>query len=479
MAQTATITINFRGGIVSPGYLLAVMQAATDARIEQVRFGLRQQLIMNVPQENLASFSKACRQKEISYQTGTNVTPNMVSSYPAAGIFSTEGWLREGVYKDVFGLFRYEPQLQVNICDSSQQLVPLFTGHINWVSSPFPHFWYLYIRLPGTQTPFCWRELIYTNDIAALSHQLEKLITRGITTEQALYAATQTVLTCNTKRAEHPLQPPAFSLPYYEGFNREGNTWWLGIYRRDELFPVSFLADLCRVCLQTGIGQLYTTPWKSIVIKGIESGHRPLWDGVLGKYRINVRHAANELNWRVEDEEGLRLKRLVIRHFDKEDVRTYGLCFAVQTRQRSSVSGSVVICKEARKNPDRLASLDRYSILYKKDFNPYTTEEILFRKNIPKDHVGTYLVSLCKLFYEQAVPDEAALFPTTGEPKETTPVCTTHQCMHCLTIYDEKTGDAAQQITAGTRFGELPATYACSVCEAGVEDFRECLEPLS
>ena len=64
---------------------------------------------------------------------------------------------------------------------------------------------------------------------------------------------------------------------------------------------------------------------------------------VLGKYRINVRHAANELNWQVEDncESGLQIKRQIIRYFDKEDVRTYGLSFAVKTRRFSSMFGSV------------------------------------------------------------------------------------------------------------------------------------------
>ena len=97
--------------------------------------------------------------------------------------------------------------------------------------------------------------------------------------------------------------------------------------------------------MQTKIGEIYITSWKSLIIKGIDPQHRYLWDAVLGRFRINVRHAANELNWQVEDhcEDGLILKRHVIRHFDKEDVRTYGLCFAVKTKPASTVPGSVII----------------------------------------------------------------------------------------------------------------------------------------
>ncbi len=401
----------------------------------------------------------------------SNCTPNIVSTYPAAEIFATDSWLREGVYKDVFDLFDYTPKLKVNICDSNQHFVPLFTGHINWVASSSPHFWSLYIRLSNTHQAFRWRELIYTNDIAAVSTQIEQFLVKGIASEQELYTKLQTALVYHSKAVEFALQLSDFSLPYYEGFNKCGNTWWLGIYRRDEAFAVPFLLDICQVCAQTKVGELYTTPWKSLIIKGIDGRHRSLWDKVLGKHRINVRHAANELNWQVESEEGLLLKRLIIRHFDKEDVRTYGLCFAVQTKAKSHLFGSIIIRKEDKKNPNRLQSHNRYSILYKEHFNPNAAEEILYREGVVKEHLGTYLVSLCKLFYERE--EEAVnVIPTiTHLPAEEEKINLVYQCNHCYTIYDETAGDEAQGIAAGTPFSKLPSTYCCPTCDAEKEAF--------
>ncbi len=332
MAQTKRITINFKGGIVSPGYLKEVLLIAKEARVSEVRFGLRQQLMMEIPGSKLEAFSAACIAKGVAFEIAKQVHPNLVSSYPAADIFSGDGWLREGVFKDVFDLFDFEPKLNINICDSTQQLVPLFTGHLNWIASPSPHFWYLYIQLPNRQSTFRWKEMIYTNDIAAVSKQLEYLILNKAMSELELPTQLKKRLDYNARPDDQqPILSP-FSLPYYEGFNKSSNGWWLGIYRRDELFSVAFLLDVCEVCAQTKIGELYTTPWKSLILKGISSKHRALWDTILGRHRINVRHAANELNWQVESEEGLMLKRLIIRHFDKEDVRTYGLCFAVETK---------------------------------------------------------------------------------------------------------------------------------------------------
>ena len=152
---------------------------------------------------------------------------------------------------------------------------------------------------------------------------------------------------------------------------------------------LDFLKDICRVCLETKAGELYTTPWKSIIIKGIEEKHRPLWGFILGKYRINVRHASNELNWQVEDgnHEGLAIKRQIIRQFDKEDVRTFGLCFAVKTQPKSGVFGSVLIRRSLNIIRRQLKPLDKYDILYTADFNPNSKEYIMFRGNVAKEHL--------------------------------------------------------------------------------------------
>ncbi len=472
MASTQTIHINFKGGIVSPGYLKEVLLLAKEAGTESVRFGLRQQLIMELPASRMNAFATSCEAKHLHFKDKKYATPNIVSSYAAAGIFSGDTWLREGVYKDVFYLFNFTPKLKINICDSTQQLAPYFTGHINWIASPSLHFWYLYIRLPKTSVAFCWRELIYTNNMAVVSQEAERLITLGISNENELHKQLKQRLSYTARPIEKALPLRPFSLPYYEGFNKDNNTWWLGIYRREETFAVSFLKDVCDVCLQTKIGEVYTTPWKSLIVKGIEGHHRHLWDKVLGRYRINVRHAANELNWQVESEEGLMLKRLIIRHFDKEDVRTYGLCFAVQTKAMSSLFGSVIISKQTVKNPHRLRSLDRYNILYKEGFHPNSSKLVLFRENVAKDYLGTYLVSLCKFYYEQQAiaGGELQAIPGNGIAAPASPAIL-YQCKNCLTVYDEAAGDVGQNIAPGAAFNLLPLNYQCPTCDAAKDAF--------
>ena len=482
--QKISIKINFTGGIVSTGTLLNILGIAQEAQVSHVRFGLRQQLLADVPEKKYKEFVRVLTEKNISFEQKKEDFPNIVSSYAGAGIFLNDTWLSEGVYKDIFDQFEYRPQLKINICDHNQTLTPLFTGNINWIASPHHHFWYLYIRFPKTNIIFCWPELVYTNDVAVLSAKIEESILnhRSIfygqkyVVGEKLFNMVKISLQYISKNIEKEMVLPSFKLPYYEGFNNYGNTSWLGIYRRDELFDVSFLIDLCRVCLQTKISQLYTTPWKSIIIKGIESQHRHLWDFILGKYRINVRHASNELNWQVEDHtpEGLILKRHIIRQFDKEDVRTYGLCFAIKTKTDSGVFGSVVIRKQENTNRNKLKSLDRFDILYTDGFNPNSKDYLVFRKDVEKDHLSIYLIALCKYYYDmQSASDLVRSIYIEEIPEENVEHISelVYQCPSCLSIYDESAGDIEYDIASGTAFDQLPQDYSCSICENPKESF--------
>ncbi|MCZ0211435.1 hypothetical protein OZK63_39430, partial [Streptomyces sp. UMAF16] len=183
-----------------------------------------------------------------------------------------------------------------------------------WIASKNIHFWYLYIRFPKTNIIYQWKDLIYTNEIPRLSKFIEKIIfenpelyyDNNLAYGDIIYEQVHSSISIISKPVEENPFLPEFKLPYYEGFNNYGTKSWLGLYQRNELFKVSFLKDICKLCLETKIGQLYTTPWKSLIIKNIDEKHRHLWSFILNRHRINVRHASNELNWQVEDtnEEG-------------------------------------------------------------------------------------------------------------------------------------------------------------------------------
>lgn len=487
MRQAFQFKINFKGGIVSPGYLYNLLENLEQAGVKQVRFGLRQQLLIDAAKKDYEKIANVLKTINADYEMNKDVYPNISSSYPATEIFIRDTWLSEGVYKDIFDQFDYKPKLKINIADNNQTFMPFFTGNINWIASKQNHFWHLYVRFPKTNILFEWKELIYTNDIARLSGEIEMVIMKerdlyfdNVSADgNQLYSQVISKNNFISKPSLEKMELPAFKLPYYEGYNNYGTKSWLGIYRRDELFSISFLKDVCRVCLETKSGELYTTPWKSIIIKSIEDKDRPLWTFILNKHRVNVRHASNELNWQVEDENeaGLIIKRQVIREFEQYDVRTSGLCFAIKTQPKSGLYGSVLVRKQFNMIRGELKALNKFDILYTAGFNPNSKDFILFRDNVEKEHLATYLIGLCKYFYEQESTGnllQGDIYREDKNPAENSEVEKyIFECSHCMTIYEEEIGEPEINISPDTLFNTLPESYKCPLCEGPKIDFKK------
>ena len=410
MAKKGFIKLNFIGGIISPGELKQILSAAKKCGITHVRFGLRQQLIIETSTNNISDLKSTLNDLNIPFEENEDNLPNIISSYPAVEAFINKTWLSEGFYKDIFDLLDYTPKLKINISDSNQSFTPLFTGNINWVASSSLHFWHLYIRFPKTNIIYEWKETVYTNDIISISKKIEDIIFNNpalfIRNDKASGELLIKMLLetghYNLKQSEVALRPMEFRLPYYEGFNRyNNNMFWLGIYRRDELFPIDFLWEVSDLCLKTKVGQICSTPWKSIMVKGIEEKDRSLWDTLLAKHMINVRHAANELNFQVEDQspDALALKQFIVNHFNIDDIRTFAICFGIKTRLKSEVFSSILIKRRPLLTIGNLNLLYVYDILCALDYNPNERTGYIFSKNLFKFMLPGKLKKAAEEFY--------------------------------------------------------------------------------
>ncbi|HTD40592.1 MAG TPA: rubredoxin [Mucilaginibacter sp.] len=466
------VKINLPGGFISAGDLYEILLIAESAGAQDIRFGNRQQLYFSIQPDCLEDMELDMLKAEINYEIDADLYPNIVSSYVADTIFNYEGWLREGVYKDILDMFDHKPRLKINLIDNQQTFVPFFTGNINFIASDTNNYWYLYMRFPKTSKLYCCPSLIYSDDIPAIAKAAEEIILknkdlfydRGNIDEHFFYKMLIKKSGANFQPLTTALKLPAFYLPYYEGFNKYNNKYWLGVYRRNELFSLAFLKDMCLLCLKTRIGQIYTTPWKSIIIKGIDMADRNQWGVILSKYRLNVRHAANELNWQIEDicEEGLDLKQQLVREFEEADLRTYQLCFAIKTQPKTGLTGSIVI----KKNKEGL-----FDILHTRDFNPNSKDYEPYLQQINLAELSTHLIKLCYAFYDrQSSETSTDLIYTKEEAKAQREKIVFYQCNNCLTRYDKGYGDCEKEIEKGVDFEEL-ADYACPVCEAPKEDF--------
>jgi len=177
MKNINTVKINFKGGIIPPADLYNILLAAEKSELIYVRFGLRQQLLFDVPIENLDTLTAELGKLKINFELNNDEYPNIVSSYPAEEIFIKDTWLTENIYKEIFQSFSHKQHLKINISDSNQSFTPMFTGNINWVASPEEtHFWHLFIRFPKTNVVYEWGDVVHTKDLAYMSFFIEEII---------------------------------------------------------------------------------------------------------------------------------------------------------------------------------------------------------------------------------------------------------------------------------------------------------------
>lgn len=481
-----TVFINFRGGIISPGELYNILLAAQKLKVPYVRFGLRQQLLIDLEDYNIPNFTEELQTLNIEHEVNSNQYPNIISSFPAEEVFIRNTWLSEGVYKDIFDAIDYKPTLKVNICDSNQSFTPMLTGNINWVASAeSAHYWHLIIRFPKTNIIYEWDQVCYTNDIPKVTKAIEQVITANSSAYMdnpnadgnLLFSALKTD-NFNIKPAEKNAELPPFNLPYYEGLNRYDNKYWLGIYRRDELFSVDFLKAVCQLCSETKLGQLCCTAWKSIMIKGIEEKDKAAWNLLLEKFQINMRHAANELNFQVEDNsaEALELKNFLVKNLSIDDTRTFGICIGIKTRKKSEIFSSILVRTRYLVDFAGIKLFKVYDILCAKDFNPNERTEEIFSSSNPKFVLPEQVRrSVLKYYnYRAGIVKQTAMAnmppKAVAEAMEDEYV---YQCSSCKTIYDETVGEPGNGIPAGTAFEDLPTTYVCPVCEAAKDGFSK------
>lgn len=472
--NTHLIKINLPGGIVYPGDLLEILAIAKAEGVKSIRFGNRQQLIFLIDHSVLENLEHSFLTYDIIYEVDADNHPNIMSSYVTEEILNASNWLREGI--DILNAFNHHPKLKINIVDHAQNLIPFFTGHLNFVSSEVSNYWFLHIRYPQTNEMYIWPTLVYSEDIPLISHSLEEKIlnssrgeaikVRGLTFYQEIAEEHQ----LGGQAYQNPLQHTNFQLPYYEGFNYYGqHKLWLGIYRRNEEFTLELLEEIAETCVKARVGQFYTTAWKSIIIKSIKPADRKFWSHILDKYRLNVRHAANELNWQLEDvcQEALNLKLHLVKYFEEADLRTFGLCFAIKTKPRTGLFGNVIIRKKNNKAGDGAIL---YEVLHTKNFNPNNKEFIVFAPISSREDLAESLAKLCEYYYSLQL--NFAL-PKASEDVHQTRLLKlqqVHQCKHCKTIFNDVYGDEFNNIKPGVKF-EMIETYYCPLCEAPKEDF--------
>ncbi|WP_026707990.1 rubredoxin [Flavobacterium frigidarium] len=461
-----------KGGVISPGELRDIVNLALDQNLKNLSFGSRQDIIF--PEAFIENSDVKNSAHKFIFPDSFAVN-NIVSSYVSTDIFTNTSWLTGNKFLYVLEQFQEQPKLKVNITDPRQQLVPLFTGHINFIASEHDDYWFMYIRLPGWERMEVYPALIYSWDIATIYYYIEKLVANEAIGISKIFNIVSETLDTNNRTIDKSLQIPFHPFPYYEGMNRLGiDQYWLGLYWRNNLYDLEFLKEMCDLCFECKIGKISITPWKSFVIKGIPKDRKLDWEKFLGKKGINIRHSLLELNWHlpVAEQWALELKTLLVRTLDQFDISTYGLTFGISNYNRDGhYFTSIVVEKNSL--PQDLQSIkirDTYNVLYARNFDPNTRKYQVHVQDVDKLELPTILIELSKKYFEELGSETPSRnIETSVQENEMQEV---YQCQDCLTIYNAKYGDLTQNIAAGTLFQDLAESYCCSICEAAKENFE-------
>jgi rubredoxin len=470
MEKNDLVRVFIRGGVVSPGDMKQILETAADFGNEAIHFGSRQDILFPVNIRSKAILDHTFQAIRTEYDFDGNNYQNIVSSYVAADMLPATSWLHSDTYLYILDDFeQYRSKLKINIADPRQTLVPLFTGNLNFVASRQENYWYLYLNLPELGPDLVrWPALVYTFDVVRTVKALEAIYLGQPDLPVAdLFQQTTARVKVNNRPVEDDVKLPRAPFPSYEGMNKmAGDKYWLGLYWRNNGYTINFLKALCDLCVETNIGKISITPWKSFIIKGIGEKDKIKFEKLLGKYGINMRHSSLELNWHlpVLDEEALQLKRYLVRTFDQNDISTEGLTFTVKTVPMELFTSIVVEKNPPSQYAGSYELLDTYQVLYCQDFNPNKRQYATYAKDVLKEDLAPLLMKLSFLYYEQLNNEPEVKVPKPAP--EMNPPHAVYQCADCLTVYDEAFGDPAAGIPAGVPFADLPEAYACALCEA-------------
>jgi len=464
--------IYIKGGVLSPGELKQIIQMVRSLNLKTIKFGSRQDILFSFDDAHIEISSQYPNLSIGSNLNGN--TQNIVCSYVSSDIFPATFWLKGSTYLYILEQFRYNPSLKINIADPKQRLVPLFSGQLNFIASKYEDYWFLNLKLPNWETSVEYPVLIYSWDIPKIAQAVEEFY-EETTDLNLLFQLVNEQINTNNRTIDCNLKIPFHPFPYYEGMNKMGvNEYWLGLYWRNNEYDIDFLDEFCNFCMESKIGKICITPWKSFIVKGINKKHKLKLEKILGQKGINVRHSSLELNWHlpVDDKDALDLKRFIVRDFDQNDISTYGLNFAIADySDKASYFTSTVIVKN--KLPDIIKNFKvrpTYNVLYCKNFNPNTQKYLVYAQDVDKMELPGLLKELSKLYFEQLGENEESLTSEnkTKAVKETKEV---YQCKECLTVYDPDYDGRDVNNGVLISFEELPKDYTCSVCEASKEHF--------
>ena len=465
-----------KGGILTPAYLTDILKVAEYSDNDSISFGSRQDILFKHEEK---SELKVIQLKPDNFQYYDRDFPyqNIVSSFVCARILPSTSWVTPDTYRKVLEQIKFVHTIKINLVDPKQNLVPLFYGNLNFIASETPDFWFIYVKIEENSEAVRLPGLISTEHIAPLAELLENTWKeKTINSVDELIRKLPELFPVQNIGSEDKLDLPKGFFPYYVGLHvsNDSNSFWAGFFVENNKYPIAFLREVCQLCEQTGIENIFITPWKTFLIKDILPEHKLLWKDLIQRHEINMQYSSFELNWHVPilDKTAYKLKQFIVAELFKYDMQTLGISFGVQTKPMELFTTIVIQVNPKISLQGELQMFQTYSIHYAFDFNPNNNQYLLFEQNLNKKEIPQKLYELIKRHSSEISFPSSDVWEKLNRLNNKQ-LFVVRQCEICGTIYDEKFVFAPENLQADTDFEMLPENYSCEFCSSPKSSFRE------
>ncbi len=444
------------GGVISPNQLYSLCKTLLHHDINHISLGSRQDILIPLDVTALSETPEV-ENGVFSVQPYAQ-NNNLVSSYLASDIFDSYDWVKSSTYVFILESFDFVPTLKINITDPKQNLIPSFSGHINFLASEYLDYWHIYIRKEGNKNPNLYPVMIHSNHICRLSKMLAQYWEEFDRIDD-LFTLISDAADLDTRVIKDKPTYDIKIFPYYEGMHRyDIDKFWLGLYWRNNKYDINFLLELCKVCQAQEISSICLSSWKSLIIRGIAKTNKIKWEKLLGSNGISVRHSQLEMNWHLPagDNDSLALKNAIVEHLNKKDISTYGLTIGIYSILGQAFT-SIALVKSDKDH--RLRSVDIY---HATNFNPDLCTYKMYAQNIGLQNIPDLLIELSQLYFARYLDRDEIETPDLPLAKASTePLIELYQCKNCLNVIHLNEEHLSDEIESAN----------CIVCESGFEDF--------
>ena len=459
--KTATL-INSPGGFFTPKDL---QHCAIAAKGHGFYLGQRQNIIIpDVAFDNveLQKLSDSVRSEDYY-----NHSSNIVCSHAAGGMAGSNDWAYSNdAYLEILSQIKNPPMLKINLCSREQSLFPIFSGQLNFITSNEVGYWHLALNVTNKRQllPYLFR----SNQV----HQVIKLIEKNhrpgaLLDCDEIMDILSKELTIDSQlnqlelHAKHPSD--------FEGFHQlRSGKFSLNIFSNHHIWDAKFVSELCDMAASQGLGRIYVSAGRSILIKHIEEKHCFEWQNLIGKHNITLRHSEQDLSWVVPAEKRalVNLKEKIIHSLNADGLSFLGLYIALDPAEFEC--GAQIIIR-SQKQQDTYT----YQVFHKEDFDYRRSSFICAGSDLSLEHLVGSLYSLRKMFFQRCSRQNTVIMEALKPSKDTENSMNIYQCPNCFTQYHEKVVQPHIGIASGTSFIQLPEDWMCELCDTNKEDFTK------